>query len=40
MILAISIRPTLFNVPVPKRALRTVLLLIAAALPVVAVSAL
>jgi hypothetical protein len=40
MILAISIRLSLFNAPLPKRALRTLLLLLAAALPVVAVSAL
>ncbi len=40
MILAISIRLSLFNAPVPKRIVRTMLLLLAAALPVVAVSAL
>lgn len=40
MILAISIRPTLFAAPIPKRAIRTLVLLFAAALPVVAVSAL
>jgi hypothetical protein len=40
MILAISIRLTLFQAPLPKRAVRALLLLVAAALPVVAVSAL
>jgi hypothetical protein len=40
MILAVSIRLSLFSAPVPKRVVRTVLLLLAAALPVVAVSAL
>ncbi len=40
MILALSIRLALFNAPLPKRIARTVLLLLAAALPVAAVSAL
>jgi hypothetical protein len=38
MILAISIRLSLFNAPLSRRSVRTVLVLLAAALPVVAAS--
>jgi len=39
MIPAISLRLVLFRVPIPHRVVRTVLLLLAAALPVVALAA-